>query len=623
MKKKLQLAKNFAIASTQFASQANAILGIRDSGKTYTAMKSAEEVLECGIPIIVYDPVGVWKHIRSGVKGHRGYPVIVAGGDDDADIKLTPDNAVSIVRAAMKAGVSIILDLYSRDLANKSKWIKIVQETIEVLMYENRDHGLRLIYLEEAAEFIPQRIMPQQSKVYAAIEQVARMGRNSSLGLCIINQRAEEINKAILELCSLVFLHKQVGKNSLTSIKKWFELLGVDFTAQGEAAIKNLPSLDKGECMIINTNAVEDERYDWYDRVKILPKKTFHPSPEKGLAKKSKMKSNVNIASFIKKLNKELSPKKEAKHKETQKVSSRQFAEDKKQNDAVKKIAVFVKENAEKDATISKLSKSVSEYNKQLKIAQEEIKTLLKQLDDDSHLTNVAIMQLKGIAGRKKFISKVKMISSVSSVKFSHTLPHKTMKELVSDVWSKDNKKFSLQHKGSMMTSEDGVNWSKASAKVKMVQGVRQSNIVGISKVELALQCGLAHTSGTYALYYRQLKAEGVIRQGNKGLFFVDENISKYPTIDGLPEDIDTIMVMWWGILGENSGMTRILKSIFTRATEYTAGKVPIHIIESDTNMIGSSGTFAVYMRKLKRIGLIEYSKGEFWLSGNLDRFVK
>jgi polynucleotide 5'-kinase involved in rRNA processing len=41
-----------AIPFVEFASQGNAILGIRDSGKTYTATWLAERLLDHGIPFV-------------------------------------------------------------------------------------------------------------------------------------------------------------------------------------------------------------------------------------------------------------------------------------------------------------------------------------------------------------------------------------------------------------------------------------------------------------------------------------------------------------------------------------------------------------------------------------------
>jgi hypothetical protein len=285
----------FSVPAIDYAGQGNAVLGIRDAGKTYTAMKAAEQLLDAGIPIIVYDPVGVWKNLKIGVGKHPGYPIVVAGGQG-SDIILTPANAVDIVRAAMKAGISLVIDLYSRELINKSTWIKIVQETVDELMYENEPYGMRHIFLEEAAEFIPQKIQPQHSRVYASLERLARMGRNARLGYTLINQRAEEVNKAILEISALMLLHKQVGKNSINSIKKWLELLQVENIDQ---VIKTLSQLKSGECWIIGHGMCK--------KIQVGKKNTFHPDPKRKANQDEILDSRkIDVTSFVNRLNSQL-----------------------------------------------------------------------------------------------------------------------------------------------------------------------------------------------------------------------------------------------------------------------------------------------------------------------------
>jgi hypothetical protein len=61
---------------------------------------------------------------------------------------------------------------------------------------------------------------------------------------------------------------------------------------------------------------------------------------------------------------------------------------------------------------------------------------------------------------------------------------------------------------------------------------------------------------------------------------------------------------------------------IFNNTTA-TADRVLIGLIEDEAAMVASSGTFGVYIRKLRRMGLIEYKGKEFWLSKNFDRFLK
>lgn len=315
----MKLSENFSINSNDYASQGNGILGIRDAGKTYTAIKAAEELMDAGIPIIVYDPVGVWKNLKLGNGKHKGYPVVVAGGEG-SDIRLTPHNAVDIVRAAMKENVSLVIDLYSPELINKSTWIRIVQETVDVLMYENKAHNLRHIFLEEAAEFIPQRLQPQHSKVYGSLERLARMGRNARLGMTIINQRAEEVNKAILEICAMVLLHKQVGKNSLKSIQQWLELRQLDKVPE---IVKSLPTLKQGECWAIGMT-------DQPMRIQVSSRNTFHPDP-KNDAQPINKKSVIDVSGFVAKLNKAL--EKDDRPKEAI-----------KKNDANEKLAEWGKE---------------------------------------------------------------------------------------------------------------------------------------------------------------------------------------------------------------------------------------------------------------------------------------
>src|ERR1700727_3980133 len=106
----MKLSNKLSIDSIEYASQGNAILGIRNSGKSYTATYIAERLMDDKIPFIAFDPIGIWRYLKVGNKG-KGYPVVVAG--DGGDLPLTANNAVDIVRAAMKENVSLVVDLYS------------------------------------------------------------------------------------------------------------------------------------------------------------------------------------------------------------------------------------------------------------------------------------------------------------------------------------------------------------------------------------------------------------------------------------------------------------------------------------------------------------------------------
>lgn len=250
---------------TALGSQGNAILGIRDSGKTYTATVLAERLFDAGVPFVAFDPIGVWRFLRVPGNG-RGYPVVVAGGQE-GDLPLTVTGAPEIVRAAMANGVSLVIDLFDINLS-KADWKRIVTACVRVLLHENQQHGLRHVFIEEAAEFAPQRIGPDQGAVYAEIEKLARMGGNARLGYTLINQRAEEVNKAVLELCDNLFLHRQKGRNSLTALSKWLDIGNV---AQAKAIIASLPTLPTGECWAWMQGSEVPAR------IKVPAKASFHP----------------------------------------------------------------------------------------------------------------------------------------------------------------------------------------------------------------------------------------------------------------------------------------------------------------------------------------------------------
>ncbi len=352
----MKISANIHINPIEYASQGNAILGIRDSGKSYTATYIAEQLMENNIPIIAFDPIGVWRHLKTGNKG-KGFPIVVAG--DNGDLPLTPESAPDIVRAAMRENVSLVIDLYSMALS-KADWKKIVEQCIRLLLYENKNCGLRHIFIEEAAEFCPQRVRPDEGRVYAEIEKLARMGGNASLGYTLINQRAEEVNKAVLELCDCLFLHRQKGRHSLTALGKW---LDVADTSNSKEIINSLPSLGQGECWIWQQGSHKPQR------IKIPEKKTFHPDRRNPLVTSAGVTADVSL--FVQRMKKSLSQTSAIKKGLSQITSP----------DKNKTIAMPVKNN---DTEIAALKNEIADLELQcsdLNIQFTEEKTLRKQAE--------------------------------------------------------------------------------------------------------------------------------------------------------------------------------------------------------------------------------------------------
>jgi len=351
----MKFSDKLSIESVDYASQGNAILGIRNSGKSYTATFIAERLMDDGIPFIAFDPIGIWRYLKVGKQG-AGYPVVVAG--DNGDLPLTPQSAPAIVRAAMKENVSLVLDLYSMSLSKKD-WRDIVENCIRLLLYENKPCGLRHIFIEEAAEFCPQRVQAEQGRVYAEVEKLARMGGNASLGYTLINQRPEEVNKAVLELCDCLFLHRQKGRHSLTALGKW---LDVASTRNAEKVMSSLPSLEQGQCWVWSEGSHSPVF------IAIPEKRTVHPDRKNPLLASAGVTSDVST--FVSRMDAWLVAQ-TAKDAPAKKKAAQDSGDE-------DQMRIFMGIIEAKDATIVHLEQILEERDRVL----DQVQTLLERLPD-------------------------------------------------------------------------------------------------------------------------------------------------------------------------------------------------------------------------------------------------
>jgi len=289
-----------------YAIRATANLGIKETGKSYAAGYFAEQLMKRGIPITVISPSPgrVWRHLKIGRPGFEGFPVVVVGDDEDADLPISKNTAADIMRAAMQEGVSVVFDVFSKNLT-KSDFRGIVKEVTQVLLFENENYGLRHVFLEECGDLIPQKVYDKVT--YAAVEQLIRVGGNSGVGVTILNPRAEGVNKEALELCEHLLLFKQTGRNSIANLQKW--LKNVDAGNQDEV-IRSLAKLGPGDCWF----------WDATDkpplRMHIPEKDTVHPDRRQLVGKSVITKTGTDVSTFVARMNKVLEKQKKDEVKE-------------------------------------------------------------------------------------------------------------------------------------------------------------------------------------------------------------------------------------------------------------------------------------------------------------------
>lgn len=495
----MKLASNLVIDSIDYANQGNTFLGIRGSGKSYAATKAAEELLDSDIPIIAIDPIGVWHNLKNGINGHAGYQVVVIGGQH-ADLPLSEDTIVSMVKAALESRVSLVIDLKGVSSSNKSQWIRIVTDVIETLMELNDQYGPRHVFIEEAAEFIPQKLNPGLYKVYSRIESMARMGRNVGLGYTLINARAEEIAKAIFELSEQVFVFRQAGKNSLKSIKDWLDYKGL----KEMNIIPELPRLLTGECWSFNQTQEL--------RCKILPKNTFHPDPKKRTQEMPANTRKADPSVFISEMKAVME-------------KSAEVAEPKGKSKRQQGIELNFKAIGDANAELAKQNDLL-----RTKLAEEQGRVLI--LSD--------------------FLSQIKDItSSAIQLDVSATLVNNIEKPIKSlQPVERMPVSSSINHTGYKKGKLSG------GAPMRMLQAAAMFP-AGITKSRMCIIAGIKTGGSSYRSGISQLRVNGDIESNGEYFTITKQGLKNAGPVN----KIDDLVTFWLGIIG-NGAPGRILRGL-------------------------------------------------------------
>lgn len=270
------------------ATKSFAVLAKRGAGKTYTSAVIAEEFAKVGVPFVVFDPIDVWWGLRLAADGKgKGLPVVVFGLEH-ADILIDRDMGKRIAQAVVKENISCVISTFGMPKVAQRHLIAEFSE--ELLKINNTP---RHVFIEEAHEFVPQRVMGGLAKCFAAVEALVVMGRNRGIGVTLINQRAATLNKDVLTQVDTLLAFRNVAPQDRKALKEWVEA----HSAEGDfnEFMASLPSLPTGEGWMWSPEFMEV-----FQRIKIRKRETFHPDREKlGVDFKVPTISQTDIASFV------------------------------------------------------------------------------------------------------------------------------------------------------------------------------------------------------------------------------------------------------------------------------------------------------------------------------------
>jgi polyhydroxyalkanoate synthesis regulator phasin len=229
--------------------EALGIVATRGAGKSYTSAVLIEEAHGAGVPFLVVDPSGAYWGLRSNASGDGpGLPVYVFGGEH-GDLPLDPYAGAFFAELVVDSGHSFVLDL--SDLT-KTQARKFVADLLERL-YERkaRNRTTLLLVIDEADEFAPQLIRDKRGgdapRCLGAVETVTKRGRRRGLGVVLITQRTQALNKDVLDLIETLIAMRQLAERSREAVKGWI----ADKELRDDAGvIESLQALPTGEAWV-------------------------------------------------------------------------------------------------------------------------------------------------------------------------------------------------------------------------------------------------------------------------------------------------------------------------------------------------------------------------------------
>lgn len=260
------------------ATKTFAILAKRGAGKTYTGGVLAEEFYKNNIPFVVFDPIDVWWGLKFKQEGEdkNGQPVLTKGlpvvvfGIEHADIKLDRDMGRKIAQAVVKYNISAVISTFG--LPKVAQRHLIAEFSDELLNINNTP---RHVFIEEAHEYVPQKVLSGLGVCFNNVSNLVVMGRNRGIGVSLLNQRAATLNKDVLTQIDTLIAMRSVGPQDRKSLKEWVEA-HLPIKGDFEKFINDLPALPNGTAWIWSP-----EFMGVFEKIKIRTRETYHPDREK------------------------------------------------------------------------------------------------------------------------------------------------------------------------------------------------------------------------------------------------------------------------------------------------------------------------------------------------------
>lgn len=537
----------------QAVTETFAILAVRRAGKSNTAVVIAEQMHAAGLPWVAVDPKGDWWGVRSSASGNGpGLAVVVFGGLH-GDLPLEPGAGAYIADLVAARRLTCVLDTSEM---SKGEQIRFLVAFAERLLKVNRE-PLHL-FLEEADEYIPQRVESDMARVVGAVGKLVRRGGFRGIGTTIISQRSAVVNKDVLSQVGSLIVLRTTSPQDRKAISDWVR----DKVGGADEMLASLPSLANGEAWVWSPEFLGETK-----RVQFGRRRTFDSgaTPEVGKRRIEPSRlADVDLAAI-----------KEAMGEFIQRAEAQDPAK------LHKRIRVLEAELAK--VRSERPQPEVREVRVEVPVVPPEVGAGLQRLEADMRRMAEATGALYNLIGDTKR-------GRLEPVESYEVRPVATPVVAVP--------------RESRPASEANGDGSLSPAKQRILDALAWLESVRIpegSKTQVALLVDQSPTSGTFANYLGSLRTAGLVSYPGPGrVALTDEGRNVSGFVDG-PRSSAEMHEMLFRKVG--AAKARILRALIDA---YPQALMKVDVAEQ-VGQSASSGTFANYLGALRSLGLIDY----------------
>lgn len=533
----------------ELVTKAVGVMGIRGSGKTYAATKLFELLHDAGAQQIALDPTGVWWGLRLSATGKKaGLDVAVLGGLH-GDIPLEPTGGRLVAETLVRTGSSAILDLSQMTKGQERRFATDFAETLLLEKKRARTRTALMLHLEEAQIFVPQRCAGgDAARMLGAFESVVKLGRNFGIGVTLISQRPQAVNKDALNQVEVLITLQINGAHERKAIRQWV----VDNSSGDTDLSDRLPGLQTGEAVFWSPSWLGELR-----QIKIAKKRTFDASATPTLSDSGPTFEPKPL---------DLGGLQEAMAE----VVERQAHEDPKALRVT--VAALEDRVAALQAELEEARTTQVEKVVEVPVIEDaDVAKLLDQLDKIRSALQARGQRLTAEPsnGHRTLGSQAGRTGPPARTPHSPRVPVP----------------------GGAMHPEQGPN--------RLLTALARMSPRGLTRTQLALLAGYSARSGTFSNYLSKLRAPGLIEDRGGEITLSDEGRLLIPE-DMAPLCGSEVRDHWLSTLGKGP------QALLDRLIDVWPNAMTRDELAENTGYSARSGTYSNYLSKLRSLGLVD-----------------